>query len=118
MSDNLSIAPNRGHGSDDGKRSIISKESLVPLGVVVGACFMIFQAAVQWTTLQLRVTQTEALNARHERRIDNLEASMVFWRREVERKVGPLPDYKPGAMEDRHDEAKPQHAVVATKQEE
>lgn len=97
MSDNLSIAPGR---SEEPKRPIIDKGTLVPIGVVVALAFGIFQAAAQWTTLQLRVLQAEQANDRHERRIVQIEASMMFWRREVERKLGPLPDYKPGMIQE------------------
>lgn len=98
MNDNLSLGPDRAH-DEPARRPIIDKGTLIPIGVVVALVFVVFQAAAQWTTLQLRVLQLEGKTEKHERIIDTQNAAMVFWRREVERKIGPLPDFKPGNNE-------------------
>jgi hypothetical protein len=57
--------------------------------------FTAFSIGSQWQAIRNAVTTVESKAADHEKRVKLLEASMVFWRREVERKLGPLPDFQP-----------------------
>lgn len=77
---------------------VVDKNTLIPVGVAIGLCFLLFQAAAQWTTHTLKVSILEARVDKLEREVRNHDASMTFWRREVERKIGPLPDFSPSSV--------------------
>jgi len=77
------------HDAGNGaRRSIISKDSLLPIGVcaalVVGASGFAFRVGLEWNTIGNKVAAAEAKIGDHEQRLKLAEARLELWRRWLE----------------------------------
>jgi len=72
----------------NGRRPIIDRSTLLPLGVVaaivLGAAGLAFRVGLEWNTLGNKVATVEGEIGDHETRLKIAEARIELWRRRVE----------------------------------
>ena len=73
---------------------IMDKGSLLPVGVVSILLLGAFQLGAEWTRRGTEIDRLTRKAETIEKRVTWVEKQQIFWRREVEKKLGPIPDYK------------------------